>query len=66
MAKVRIKDLPKNANISDAEMRRVLGGIDPEPILKQGIIGTNPLTPRGASPYVIQQQADQIARFKGW
>ncbi len=66
MPRVKIKDLPKNASISEAEMKMVLGGIDSEPILTQAIIGTQPLMPRGVIPYAPQRPTDEVAHFSGW
>ncbi len=31
MARIKIKDLPKDAKIEKEEMRRIMGGFDPQP-----------------------------------
>lgn len=66
MPRVKIKDLPKNASISQAEMTNVLGGIDSEPILKQGIIVTSPIMPRGVVPYEPLMPTAKADIFSGW
>ena len=66
MPRIKIKDLSKDTSVTKAEMKSVLGGIDSEPILKQGIIGTTPLMPRGVIPYDPLKPMNQVAHFSGW
>ncbi len=49
MAKIKIKDIPKDQKISKEEMRKVLGGFNPQPEPPARFGYSTQLNPYGAS-----------------